>query len=76
MLREPNLTGGIGVRIAPNIPCTFTKDVLIDRILTSVTSAKQRKTTKTAQPKELTRIVKKIKAKSSKITWTIIYQIT
>jgi hypothetical protein len=47
MLREPNLTDGIGVRIAHNIPCTSTKDALIDRVLTSVTSVKKRKTTKT-----------------------------
>jgi len=67
MLREPNLTDGIGVRIAPNIPCTPTKDVLIDRIQTSVTSAKQRKTTKTAQPKELIRIAKKIIEKSDNL---------
>ena len=54
MLREPNLTGGIGVRIAHNIHCTPTKDALVDRILTSVTSAKQKKTNKTAQLRELT----------------------
>lgn len=59
MLREPHLTDGIGVRIAHNIQCTSTKDALVDRNLTSVTSAKQKKTTKTAQPKERTRIVKK-----------------
>ena len=53
MLKEANLTGGIGVRIAPNIPCTSTKDALIDLILTSVTSAKQKKKTKTAQHKEI-----------------------
>jgi hypothetical protein len=54
MLREPNLTDGIGVRIAHNIPCTSTKDALIDRVLTSVTSVKKRKTTKTVQHKDLT----------------------
>jgi hypothetical protein len=54
MLREPHLTDGIGVRIAHNIPCTSTKDVLRDRILTFVTSAKQKKTSKIAQPKDLT----------------------
>jgi len=59
MLRELHLTDGIGVRIAHNIHCTSTKDALVDRILTSVTSAKQKKTTKIAQPKELIRIVKK-----------------
>jgi hypothetical protein len=59
MLREPHLTDGIGVRIAHNIPCTSTKDALRDRDLTSVTSAKQRKKTKIAQPKELVRMVKK-----------------
>ena len=35
--------------------CISAKDVLTDRILTSVTSAKQKKTTKTAQPKDLLR---------------------
>jgi len=49
MLREAKLTRGIGARIAHNTPCTSTKDALIDRILTSVTNAKQRKTTKIAQ---------------------------
>jgi hypothetical protein len=51
MLREAKLTRGIGVRIAHNTPCISTKDALIDRILTSVTSAKQKKTTKIAQHK-------------------------
>ncbi len=59
MLREPRLTDGIGVRIAHNIHCTSTKGALIDRNLTSVTSAKQRKTKKVAQPKELIRVAKK-----------------
>ena len=59
MLREPHLTDGIGARIAHNIPCTSTKDALIDRSLTSVTSAKKRKTTKTAKHKELNKIAKK-----------------
>jgi hypothetical protein len=59
MLREPHLTDGIGARIAHNIPCTSTKDALIDRNLTSVTSAKKRKTTKTAKHKELNKIAKK-----------------
>jgi hypothetical protein len=53
MLREATLTSGTGVRIAHNILCMPTKDVLIDRILTSVLNAKQRKTTKTAQHKDL-----------------------
>jgi hypothetical protein len=46
MLREPHLTDGIGARIARNIPCTSTKDVLRDQILTFVISAKQKKTSK------------------------------
>jgi len=54
MLREAKLTRGIGVRIAHNTPSISTKDALIDRILTSVTNAKQRKTTKIAQHKDLT----------------------
>ena len=54
MLREAKLTRGIGVRIAHNTPCISTKDALIDRILTSVTNAKQKKTTKIAQHKDLT----------------------
>jgi len=48
MLREPNLTDGTGARTAHNIPFTSTKGALIDRILISVTSAKQKKTTKIA----------------------------
>jgi len=59
MLRDPHLTDGIGARIAHNIHCTSTKDALRDRLLTSVTSAKQKKTRKTAKRKELVRIVKK-----------------
>jgi hypothetical protein len=59
MLREPNLTDGTGARTAHNIPFTSTKDALVDRILTSVTSAKQKKTIKIAQPEKLFRIVKK-----------------
>jgi len=51
MLGEASLTNGIGARTARNIPCTSTKDALRDRVLTSVTSAEQKKTTKTAQPK-------------------------
>jgi hypothetical protein len=50
MLREPNLTDGTGAKTAHNIPCTSTKGALIDRILTSVTSAKQKRTTKIVQP--------------------------
>jgi hypothetical protein len=60
MLRDPHLTDGIGARIAHNIPCTSTKDALIDRNLTSVTSAKRRKTTKTAKHKELNKIAEKV----------------
>jgi hypothetical protein len=59
MLREPHLTDGIGARIAHNIPGTSTKDALIDRNLTSVTSAKKRKITKTAKHRALTKIAKK-----------------
>ena len=54
MLREANLTDGTGVKIAHNIPCISAKDVLKDRTLTSVTNAKQRKTTKIVQHKDLT----------------------
>jgi len=54
MLREAKLTRGIGVRIAHNTPSISTRDALIDRILTSVTSAKQKKTTKIVQHKDLT----------------------
>jgi hypothetical protein len=55
MLREAKLTRGIGVRIAHNTPCIPIKDALvIDRILTSVNNAKQKKTTKIAQHKDLT----------------------
>jgi len=55
MLWEAKLTNGIGARIAHNTPCISTKDALVlDRILTSVTNAKQKKTTKIAQHKDLT----------------------
>jgi len=54
MLKAAKLTDGTGVRIALNILCISTKDASTDRILTSVTSAKQRKTTKVAQRKDLT----------------------
>ena len=53
MLRDPRLTDGIGVRIAHNIPCPSMQDALRDHDMTSVTSAKQRKTTEIAQCKEL-----------------------
>ena len=49
MLRETNLTDGIGVGIAHSIPVLSLKDALIDRFLTSVTSAQQKKRKKTAQ---------------------------
>jgi hypothetical protein len=54
MLREAKLTRGIGVRIAHNTRRISTKDALIGHVLTSVTNAKQKKTTKTAQHKDLT----------------------
>jgi hypothetical protein len=44
MLREPNLTDGTGAKTAHNTPGSSIKDALIDRILTSATSAKQKKT--------------------------------
>jgi hypothetical protein len=54
MLWEAKLTNGIGVRIAHNTPCMSTKDALaLDLILTSVNNAKQKKTTKIAQHKDL-----------------------
>jgi hypothetical protein len=56
MLREPHLTDGIGARTARNIPCTSTKDALRGHVLTSVTSAKKKKTTEIAQSEELNRI--------------------
>ena len=66
MSRETKLTTGICVKTALNIPVISTKDALTDRTLTSVISAKQKKTTKTAQHKKLTRTTKNT-AKSSKI---------
>jgi hypothetical protein len=54
MLREAKLTRGIGARIAHNTPRISTKDALVDLMLTSVTNAKQKKTTKIAQHKDLT----------------------
>jgi hypothetical protein len=55
MLWEAKLTNGIGARIAHNTPAMSTKDALaLDRILTSVSNAKQKKTTKIAQHKNAT----------------------
>ena len=54
MLRDKNLTDGIGVRTAHNTPQLSLKVVPTDRFLTSVTSAKQKKTIKTAQLKDAT----------------------
>jgi hypothetical protein len=54
MLREAKLTSGIGARTAHNIQWLSTKDAMIDRILTSALNAKQRKTTKIVQHKDLT----------------------
>jgi hypothetical protein len=51
MLEAARLIDGTGVRIALNIPCISMRDVLTDRILTSVISAKQKKTIRTAQHK-------------------------
>jgi len=59
MLRDSHLTDGIGARIALNIHCTSTKDAPRDRSLTYATSAKQKRTTKTAKYKDTVRIVKK-----------------
>ena len=64
MLKVHHLTDGIGVKIVHNIHRISTKDALRDRSLTSVTSAKQRKITKTAEHKELAKIVKKTTAES------------
>ena len=55
MLKDPHLTDGIGVRTARNIPFPYMKNAPLDRNLTSVTSAKQRKQNKTALPKALNR---------------------
>jgi hypothetical protein len=55
MLWEAKLTNGIGARIVHNTPCMSTKDALVlDLVLTSVNNAKQKKTTKIAQHKNLT----------------------
>jgi hypothetical protein len=62
MLRDSRLTDGTGVRTAHNIQGTSTKDALKDHNMTSATSAKQKKTTKTAQPKEQIRMSKRILA--------------
>ena len=51
MLRDQNLTDGIGVRTALNILFTSTKDVLVDLDRTSATNVKQKKTKMSAQPK-------------------------
>jgi hypothetical protein len=48
MSREANLTDGIGARTARNIHWSSSKNALTDRNLTSVTSAKQKKTAKIA----------------------------
>jgi hypothetical protein len=55
MLWEAKLTDGIGAGIARSIPCMSIKDALVlDHVLTSVNNAKQKKTTKIAQHKDLT----------------------
>jgi hypothetical protein len=55
MLWEAKLTNGIGVRIVHSTQCMSTKDALVlDLVLTSVNNAKQKKTTKIAQHKDLT----------------------
>jgi len=41
MLREPNLTDGIGAKTASNTPASSLKDALIDQVLTFATSAKR-----------------------------------
>ncbi len=57
MLKEPHLTDGIGVKTALNIPYTFMKDDPNDPNLTCVTSAQQRKSTKTASLEKMGRII-------------------
>ncbi len=54
MLRDSHLTDGIGARTAHSILCRFTKDATRDQTATYVTSAKEKKTDKNAQPEELT----------------------
>jgi len=57
MLWEAKLTNGIGARIAHNTPCMSTRDALgLDLVLTSANNAKQNKTTKSAQHKDLENI--------------------
>jgi len=53
MLKEAQVTRGIGVGIARSTQCISTKDALIDRVLTFAANAKQKKTTKTAQHEDL-----------------------
>ena len=53
MLREGKMIIGIGVRIAQNILRAFIKGNLIDRTLTCVTSANQKKPMMVAQHKDL-----------------------
>ena len=48
MLREPNLTGGIGAKTAHNIPESSSKNARSDLILTSATSVLQEKRNKNA----------------------------
>ncbi|MCJ7634633.1 hypothetical protein MUP77_19855 [Candidatus Bathyarchaeota archaeon] len=45
MLKDMQLTHGIGVRIAHSTLRLLTKDVLIDQVLTFVTNVKQKKPT-------------------------------
>jgi hypothetical protein len=53
MLREAKMIIGIGVRIAHNILKPFIKGNQIDRTLTCVTSASQKKPMMVAQHKDL-----------------------
>jgi hypothetical protein len=53
MSREAKMIIGIGVRIAQNILRTFIKSNLVDRTLTYVTSASQKKPMMVAQHKDL-----------------------
>jgi hypothetical protein len=48
MLREAVLITGIGVRTVPNIPFSFTREVIRDPSLTFVLNAKKRMTMATA----------------------------
>ena len=72
MLRAPNLTDGIGARIAHNTPYTSTKDVLKDQILIFVTSAKQKKTSKNAQPNALAQQKKNAVKKSEDVSQVLV----